>query len=638
MNGHVIPGTPIAVDVWKISNVSQARLFFLTHLHGDHINGLTSSWRYPIYTSALNANLLSLRFKFPEDVVRKLEIGESYSIPMDDDDKHMLTVTLLDANHVPGAVMFLFQGYFGNYLYCGDMRWYPELLENPPLKSVVELGELDCLYLDNTFSAPYCVFPSRKQAAQQVFRIIDNHPESVIKIGVRSLGKEALLEAVAHRYQERILVSQQKYKTLQVLQCSDVFTTDPKMSRIHAMPFNQITSTAHDIWNERESTVSILLTALFVGWPNGPYSGCREKGLYVVPYSDHSSYPELLEMVSALSPKKVLPIVTSWSTRSYWSSDSAPDQSVKGIMSVYDHLLRNSLPESVSVPKSVLQSRKAGKVKSLKRIQQSALQRVQKRLLMTRKFPYGVKYCSSESSTSSLNITKKKIMNLQPSSCPSQKLEIEDCSGTLKSIKEITLRKENKSLGKVGEAETQNFQKNISSKNVNMNIRTSPGSTDKETHLRLNDTKTLAKVTKNLESASSVKAISIDNQCSSSHLLVSKDCNVNTSHSRKMGPVKNSSGASLPESPELLKETESEMKGKSSCRKKRKALEMNSNNGTDICAEKVERKRIISKLIESVEKQAGDINNEVTINNTLNGVLGKVNVLNSALEKLISLI
>ena len=35
-NGTVIPGTPIAVDMWNIRKHPQARLFFLTHMHTDH--------------------------------------------------------------------------------------------------------------------------------------------------------------------------------------------------------------------------------------------------------------------------------------------------------------------------------------------------------------------------------------------------------------------------------------------------------------------------------------------------------------------------------------------------------------------------------------------------------------------------
>ncbi len=34
-----------------------------------------------------------------------------------------ITVTAIDANHCPGAIMFLFEGYFGRILYTGDFRY-----------------------------------------------------------------------------------------------------------------------------------------------------------------------------------------------------------------------------------------------------------------------------------------------------------------------------------------------------------------------------------------------------------------------------------------------------------------------------------------------------------------------------------
>lgn len=96
-----------------------------------------------------------------------------------------------------------------------------------------------------------------------------------------------------------------------------------------------------------------MLTALFVGWPHGPYSSQADKGIFKVPYSDHSSYDELMEMVECLRPRRIIPIVTQWSKYGWWSDPSAPDQTLKFDMSVYDHLLTYPPPDPILIPETI---------------------------------------------------------------------------------------------------------------------------------------------------------------------------------------------------------------------------------------------------------------------------------------------
>ena len=60
-NGNLIADDTIAVDLW--SNNSKASLHFLTHLHADHIVGLSKYWHLPIYTSQINCKLAPLFIK-----------------------------------------------------------------------------------------------------------------------------------------------------------------------------------------------------------------------------------------------------------------------------------------------------------------------------------------------------------------------------------------------------------------------------------------------------------------------------------------------------------------------------------------------------------------------------------------------
>ena len=53
---------------------------------------------------------------------RALEVGEPHLVYLDDAGVATMTVQPIDANHCPGAVMFLFSGYFGNVLSTGDFR------------------------------------------------------------------------------------------------------------------------------------------------------------------------------------------------------------------------------------------------------------------------------------------------------------------------------------------------------------------------------------------------------------------------------------------------------------------------------------------------------------------------------------
>ena len=168
-------------------------------------------------------------------------------------------------------------------------------------------GKIDVLYLDNTYCSPACRFPSRDDSTADIIDIIQSHPKHDIVLGLRSLGKETLLCKIAMTFQEWISVPFKFYETLKTLQAPDVFQNNDVDCRIRVEPFHKITNKFVDNLNERTQTLAILPTAIYCGIEARPFE--TNDKVYVVPYSDHSSYVELVQFVSFLKPCKVIPVV-----------------------------------------------------------------------------------------------------------------------------------------------------------------------------------------------------------------------------------------------------------------------------------------------------------------------------------------
>lgn len=135
----LLPGVPVSVD----NGQSQAGVshYFLSHMHTDHLRGLRDGWSAgTLYCSAESARLLHDRYDIQPERVHVLSVGEPHLVLLGAEGGSSsargasLSVTPIDANHCPGAVMFLFQGSFGAVLHTGDFRFHPSMIaEDSPL-------------------------------------------------------------------------------------------------------------------------------------------------------------------------------------------------------------------------------------------------------------------------------------------------------------------------------------------------------------------------------------------------------------------------------------------------------------------------------------------------------------------------
>lgn len=347
-----VPGTPFAADYWQAQE--DLRYYFLSHMHADHTHGLSDSWALgTIYCSPITKALLHLRWPgIARDLVVPLEEGETHLVFLDEARSTSMTVALIPANHCPGAVMFLWQGYFGSLLYTGDFRFHPSMVEEGPLAGMA----VDTLFLDNTYLDSSFEFPSQQEALEMLLAELKKRPnirEYAVLVGIDTLGKERLLVDLALHFGTFVEVQPERYRALQAIHrlggLSDaafavffdseqipprdipgpVFVLSSKTGLGMALNERQHllkeaaptraplvlgvvpTGWVHVCedkkvgWMETRGFFSFLLTSFTP--PKGRFADYA--AVLKVPYSIHSSYREILELVRRVRPVRVVPIV-----------------------------------------------------------------------------------------------------------------------------------------------------------------------------------------------------------------------------------------------------------------------------------------------------------------------------------------
>ncbi|KAJ1398370.1 beta-lactamase-like protein [Ochromonadaceae sp. CCMP2298] len=334
-SSHEIKGLPrVLIDGFKhkMDDVDiKDRCYFLTHFHGDHYGGLTASWRWgTIYCSDTTANLICNIMKVKEEWVRRVAMDSTISI-------QGAKVTFLSANHCPGAVLLLFQLSSGlTHLHTGDMRYSPAMKLYPALQS----AKVDRLYLDTTYAHPKHTFLPQDESISTIVSAAvafmrANPQDGIIYLSAYNLGKERVIFAVADAVQSRVYMDHKKIKIMQQIDggrqrvASGKFTTNPHAARVHVCGMGELGS-LHPYFKPNFKNISALwvrkgpynkaLAFIPTGWAassnwNLQHSVLSEtlSGVEVtvqtVPYSEHSNYDELIEFVTFVKPREVVPTV-----------------------------------------------------------------------------------------------------------------------------------------------------------------------------------------------------------------------------------------------------------------------------------------------------------------------------------------
>ncbi|KAH9496897.1 DNA cross-link repair 1A protein [Bulinus truncatus] len=313
-----IPGTAITVDAFRYGVIPDCQAYILTHFHYDHYGGLTKKFTQPIYCSQVTGNLVEHRLGIDNKWINRLPLWQPCQIAG-------ITLTLMEANHCPGAVIILFEIPGGKkILHTGDFRACIEMEQYKMLQNVT----ISELYLDTTYCDPSYAFPPQIEVIEFVVELVLNHvtekPNTLIVCGAYTIGKERIFQAIANVLDSKICVLRDKKKVLDCLDDEDLksrLTLDWSKGQVHVLPMGKLNQSALSEHHSKYPQFDSIIAFQPTGWTHQekldslqnlkPKWSMKNITLYGVPYSEHSSFLELKHFVQFLKPRKIIPTVNN---------------------------------------------------------------------------------------------------------------------------------------------------------------------------------------------------------------------------------------------------------------------------------------------------------------------------------------
>lgn len=333
-----ISGTDFVCDGFHYAKTSLTKNYFLTHFHSDHYGGISKSWDAgTIYCSLPTAELVS----------QQLGVDRKYlhPLPMDtpvvvESKGKPVTVTLLDANHCPGAVMFLFEVGKRRILHVGDFRWNRDFMlrQGSPLRDfALEKQILDELYLDTTYCDPKYALPSQAETIDAIETLFQkelqrckssNNARTLHLFGAYTIGKEKMYLSVAEKHKMKVYVDPRRFRILSALKWPKermaLLTKNKEEACIWVVPLGDINmkklpeyfpqANSKPFATPYDNIIGYRPTGWSLGSkPSSSLVSSRYNGnicIHSVPYSEHSSFPELVDCLSCLKPQCTIPTVS----------------------------------------------------------------------------------------------------------------------------------------------------------------------------------------------------------------------------------------------------------------------------------------------------------------------------------------
>ncbi|XP_037042726.1 DNA cross-link repair protein SNM1-like isoform X2 [Bradysia coprophila] len=351
----IVAGTNFAVDAFRYGDLDGVAAYFLTHFHSDHYNGLNRKFNHPIYMSSVTGRLVQAILKVNGRLIRTMNINQSYVIDG-------VEVTPIDANHCPGAVMFIFKLQCGRtILHTGDFRATPEMESNP----VFWNNNISTIYLDTTYLHKSYNFGTQNDALLFVEDEIRKFKQKaagkkfVVVVGSYMVGKERVWAHIAQTFNMKVWLEDERRKAFDLIYTEENDNQIIKNcicdardeAQLHVIPI-QCVNYAFLMDYLKNFRDHVLLAFRPTGWAQNtkPQYGSRVS-IVGVQYSEHSSYSELERFVRFVQPETVISTVPISSGNANtkkvpaaWLSVPKPMKSSQSTMTSFMKLRKTSCP------------------------------------------------------------------------------------------------------------------------------------------------------------------------------------------------------------------------------------------------------------------------------------------------------
>ncbi|TIC95143.1 Protein artemis [Colletotrichum higginsianum] len=240
-NGLVAEFPDIRIDFFRSHAGRRPPLAcFLSHIHSDHLAGLETLRSPFVYCSAATREMLLRLERYPcrlnyargilearvqtykhlKNLLKPLPLETPTTLELAPGSH--IQVTLFDANHCPGAVMFLIEDLHRAILYTGDVRsepWFVNSIARNP--AVIEytsgIRTLDKIYLDTSFLKDV-PFQTKAEGIAELLRKVASYPnDTVFHIQAWTYGYEQVWIALSKALRSRIHVDDYKMRMFSAL-------------------------------------------------------------------------------------------------------------------------------------------------------------------------------------------------------------------------------------------------------------------------------------------------------------------------------------------------------------------------------------------------------------------------------------